>query len=300
MITLIFLGIILFIVAETVIKRNPQTFKLVTPIKISGLVLVVIGVLSSCIVQIEAGEVGVMTLFGKVQSGKLNSGLNLINPASDVIRFNVKTQNYTMSGVHSEGEIEGDDAISVLSADGLEVKIDLTILFRVNEDKASFIFETLGLDYKNSVVRAVTRTKIRDNAVYYNAVDLYSTKRDAFQARVTKGIEMEFAKRGLILESVLVRNIDLPKSVKSTIESKINAEQESQKMQFVLTKEKQEAERKRVEAQGIADYQKIISAELSDKQLRYEQIKAYKELANSSNTKVLIMNGNQPVILNGN
>jgi regulator of protease activity HflC (stomatin/prohibitin superfamily) len=129
---------------------------------------------------------------------------------------------------------------------------------------------------------------------------LYSTKRNEFQDRIFKSIQQDFVQRGLVLEQLLVRNIVLPNSVKQTIESKINAEQESQKMQFVLTKEKQEAERKRVEAQGIADYQKILSTGLSDKQLQYEAIKAQKEIATSPNTKVIIIGGkggNIPMIL---
>jgi regulator of protease activity HflC (stomatin/prohibitin superfamily) len=149
-------------------------------------------------------------------------------------------------------------------------------------------------------VRPITRTRIRDNAVYYDAVALYSTRRDEFQGRIYKTIDADFKKRGLMLEQLLIRNIDLPTSVKKTIESKINAEQDSQKMQFVLTKERQEAERKRVEAQGIADYQKIISTGLSDKQLQYEQIIAQRALATSPNAKVVIMGGrgNVPLILN--
>jgi regulator of protease activity HflC (stomatin/prohibitin superfamily) len=134
--------------------------------------------------------------------------------------------------------------------------------------------------------------------VYYEAVALYSTRRDEFQNRIYKTIEKSFKDRGIILEQLLVRNITLPASVKASIESKINAEQDAQKMQFVLQKEKQEAERKRVEAQGIADYQRIISSGLTDKQLQYETIKANLELAKSPNAKVIIMGkGNTPVIL---
>jgi len=146
----------------------------------------------------------------------------------------------------------------------------------------------------------MVRTKLRDNAVYYDAVSLYSTKRDEFQNRIFEGVKAEFALRGLELESMLVRNIMLPESVKTTIESKINAEQDAQKMTFVLQKEKQEAERKRVEAQGIADYQRILSTGLSDKQLQYEMIKANKEIALSPNTKIIIMPAgkNVPIILN--
>ena len=161
------------------------------------------------------------------------------------------------------------------------------------------IFKQIGIDYADKIVRPVTRTRIRDNAVYYDAVALYSTKRNEFQQRIFKTIEADFKSRGLVLEQLLIRNINLPTSVKTTIESKINAEQEAQKMTFVLQKEKQEAERKRVEAQGIADYQRIISTGLSDKQLQYEQIKAQKELAASPNTKIIFMNGkgSAPVIL---
>ena len=153
----------------------------------------------------------------------------------------------------------GDDAIRVLSADGLEVIIDLTVLYKVVPSSAPDILRQTCIDYTDKIVRPLTRTKIRDNAVYYDAVSLFSTKRDEFQARITRSIEEDFRRRGLLLEQILIRNITLPQSVKTSIEQKITAEQDAQKMQFVLQKEKQEAERKRVEAQGIADYQRIIS-----------------------------------------
>jgi regulator of protease activity HflC (stomatin/prohibitin superfamily) len=215
--------------------------------------------------------------------------------------MDIKTQNYTMSGVHDEGEKGGDDAIRVLTADGLEVVIDLTALYRVVAADAPRLVKETGLDYKDKIVRPLTRTKIRDNAVYYTAIDLYSTKRDQFQGRIFKSIEEDFKKRGLILEQLLIRNITLPNNVKTSIEEKIKAEQDAQKMEFVLQKEKQEAERKRVEAQGIADYQKIISSGLGDKQLQYEQIQVMKGLITSPNAKVIIMGGGKtPVILDAN
>ena len=134
--------------------------------------------------------------------------------------------------------------------------------------------------------------------MYYQAIELFSTKRDEFQQRIYKSIEEDFKKRGLLLEQLLVRNITLPNSVKASIESKINAEQDAKKMEFVLQKEKQEAERKRVEAQGIADYQRIINTGLTDQQLQYEQIKAMKEIALSQNSKIVIMGkGNSPIML---
>ncbi len=270
------------------------------PAKVVGVILIVIGLLTSSVRQIDAGQVGVISLFGNVSDRALNSGLSFVNPLANVVEFDVKTQNYTMSATHDEGQRQGDDAIRVLTADGLEVVIDLTVLYRVIPVDAPKIYSEIGPDYNDKIVRPITRTRIRDNAVYYDAVALYSTRRDEFQGRIYKTIEADFRKRGLMLEQLLIRNIDLPASVKKTIESKINAEQDSQKMQFVLTKERQEAERKRVEAQGIADYQKIISTGLSDKQLQYEQIKAQQELAASPNAKIVIMGsrGNVPLILN--
>jgi regulator of protease activity HflC (stomatin/prohibitin superfamily) len=297
---LLFLGIIFLIVGLLGPRMSELFARLSRPLKGIGAVLILVGLITSAVRQIEPGQVGVQVLFGQVQPGTLESGLNIVNPLTNVEVFDIKTQNYTMSGVHDEGTQTGDDAIRVLTADGLEVVVDLTVLYRVIPNKAPDILRTIGTDYRNTIVRPVTRTKIRDNAVYYDAVSLYSTRRDEFQSRIFRTIEADFKKRGLFLEQLLVRNITLPESVRHTIESKINAEQDAQKMQFVLQKEKQEADRKRMEAQGIADYQRIISAELSDKQLRYEQIKAQKEIATSSNAKVIILGDGKgiPLILN--
>jgi len=240
----------------------------------------------------------VKKLFGKVQKEVLGSGLHFINPLLEIQKLDVKTQNYTMSGVNDEGMKSGDDAIRVLTADGLEVTIDLSVLYRLNSVDAPMLLQETGADYENKIVRPITRTRIRDNAVYYEAISLFSTKRDEFQQRIFKSIEGDFNKRGLTLENLLIRNITLPASVRTTIEQKINAEQEAQKMQFVLQKEKQEAERKRVEAQGISDYQRIINQSLTDNQLQYESIKAQLEIAKSPNSKVIFIGkGSAPVIL---
>lgn len=295
---LIILGVILLVTALSMNKEREDLRKLAVGLRISGLAVILIGIMTSCIKQIDAGQIGVKSLFGKVDNEILTSGLNFINPLVDIKTIDIKTQNYTMSGVHDEGDKEGDDAIRVLTADGLEVIIDLTVLYRVTSTEAPNIVKETGLDYRDKIVRPLTRTKIRDNAVYFTAVDLYSNKRDLFQGRIFKSIETDFKKRGLVLEQLLVRNITLPNTVKGSIEEKIKAEQDAQKMEFVLQKEKQEAERKRVEAQGIADYQRIISSGLGDKQLQYEQIQVMKGLITSPNAKVIIMGGGKtPVIL---
>lgn len=286
---LLILGVVVFLIGTSLLKSDAKIAAAGKPLRLTGIALGLIGMLSSSVRQVDAGYVGVKALFGKVQNETLSSGLSMINPLMSVTDIDIRTQNYTMSGVHDEGIKSGDDAIKVLTADGLEVTIDLSVLYRVNPLEAPSLLREIGVNFEDKIVRPITRTRIRDNSVYYDAVALYSTKRDEFQARIFKTIETDFKQRGLILENLLVRNITLPASVKSTIEQKINAEQEAQKMQFVLQKEKQEAERKRVEAQGISDYQRIISMSLSDRQLQYEQIKAMKELAASGNSKIIVM-----------
>ncbi|MCB0528142.1 MAG: prohibitin family protein [Saprospiraceae bacterium] len=283
------LGLLIIAATATVAKANPNWGNIGKTGRLTGTVLVLLGLSTACFVQIQPGEVGVQTLFGKIQSNVLTEGLNIINPLVEVQRFDVKTQNYTMSAVRDEGVKVGDDAIRVLTGDGLEVVIDLSVLYHIIPDRAPEILRTIGRGVTDKIVRPVSRTKIRDNAVFYDAVALYSTKRDEFQQKIYTTIEKEFQTRGIILEAILIRNITLPESVRQTIESKINAEQEAQKMKFILDKERQEADRKRVEAQGIADYQRILTSTLTDRLLQYEQIKAQKEIATSPNSKVVVM-----------
>jgi regulator of protease activity HflC (stomatin/prohibitin superfamily) len=293
------LGVIMLIVG-IVLKRSPEPAgRYAGTINKIAVVVILIGLLLSAVKIIDPGKVGVQTLFGKVQDNVLESGLHIINPLVDVTLFSIQTENYTMSAKTGEGQVAGDDAIRVLSSDGLEVTIDLSILYKVIPLKAPYIYQNIGISYEDKIVRPVTRTAIRDNAVNYVAVDLYSTKREEFQSKINKSITENFAKNGLSVQQILVRNITLPATVRASIESKIQAEQEAQKMQFVLQKERQEADRKRVEAQGIADYQKILSTGLSDKQLMYESIKAQKEIALSPNAKVIIIGGKggNPIML---
>ena len=294
---LVIVGIIVLIVTAILLKGSPSLAKFRPVGRIVGLLFIVLGIVTACVKQIDAGEVGVKILFGSVQNDVMGSVLHFINPLLDVKKIDIKTQNYTMSGVNDEGNKSGDDAIRVLTSDGLEVTIDLTVLYRVVSGDAPKLLRETGDDYRDKIVRPISWTKIRDNAVYYQAVDLFGNKRDEFQQRIYGSIEETFKTRGLMLEQLLVRNITLPNSVKASIESKINAEQDAKKMEFVLQKERQEAERKRVEAQGIADYQRIINIGLTDQQLQYEQIKAYLELAKSPNSKVIIMGKGAPVIL---
>ena len=217
----IILGIIVFF-AGTVLKRSPQpSSRFGSILSVAGAVIVIAGIVSSAFKVIDPGMVGVQVLFGKVQDKPLESGLHAINPLVDITEFDTRTQNYTMSGTHNEGDVQGDDAIRVLSSDGLEVTIDLSVLYNVMPDRAPFIMQNIGIDFKDKIVRPVTRTALRDNAVAYQAVDLYSIKRQEFQNKINSTISKNFEANGLKVQQILIRNVSLPPSVKASIESKI-------------------------------------------------------------------------------
>jgi regulator of protease activity HflC (stomatin/prohibitin superfamily) len=151
------------------------------------------------------------------------------------------------------------------------------------------VYRTIGEDYTEKIVRPEIRSALRDKAVNYVSTDLYSTKREDFVTRVTALLDEGFKKRGLVLEGVLLRDVSLPPSVQQSINTKISAQQDAQKMEFVLQKEKQEADRKRIEAQGIQDFQKIVAQGLSKEILELKGIEATQKLAESPNAKIVVI-----------
>jgi len=299
MIALIIFLIIVVLIVTQLRKSvaNTATSKLLNIVRNVAFIAIFLSIIFSSIVQIGPGEVGVPVLFGSVQESVLHSGLNFVNPLVSVETMDIKTQAYTMSSVQDEGQQKNDDAISTLSMDGLSLRLDLTIWYRLNESDAPQVYRTIGLDYVEKIVRPAIRTALRDVSVAYSATDIYSVKREDFVRDVTKNLEGAFNGRGIILERVLLRNVELPEKVRAAIDEKIAAEQRAQQMVYVLQKEKQEAERKRVEAQGISDYNRIVSQSITDQVLQLKGIEATLELAKSNNSKMVIMNGkNMPLI----
>lgn len=300
MIALIIFLIIVIIVVSTLKKSpttNPATGKILGAVRVVALLAIIITAVFSAVVQVGPGEVGVQVLFGSVQNGVLHSGLNFVNPLVTIDKLDIKTQAYTMSSTKDEGQVKGDDAIETMSSDGLTLKLDLTVWYRLSESDAPQVYRTIGEDYSEKIVRPAIRTSIRDVSVNYSATDIYSIKREDFVRDVTKNLENAFNGRGIVLERVLLRNVELPEKVRSAIDEKIASEQRAQQMVYVLQKEKQEAERKRVEAQGISDYNKIVSQSITDQVLQLKGIEATLELAKSTNSKTVIMNGkNMPLI----
>lgn len=291
MFTLFFLLVLLFVVMIFIRKQvpaTPQAQKAFGIVRVFVIVGAFIALVLSCIVQIGPGQVGVPILFGSVQDNVLKSGLNLVNPLITVEELDIKTQAYTMSVANMEGQIKGDDAINTLTSDGLTLRLDVTIWYRANESEAPNIIRTIGTNYEEKIVRPAVRTALRDISVKYTATDIYSVKREDFIIDVTKNLEKSFEGRGVILEKVLLRNVELPDKVREAIDEKISAEQRAQQMVFVLQKEKQEAERKKVEATGISEAQKIISNTINPQYLQWKYIEALKDLISSKNNTIVI------------
>lgn len=266
--------------------------------------------LFSTFVTISAGHVGVITLFGKVNQTPIGEGLHMVNPLAEVHELSVKIEEYTMSSVSNKGAKEGNDAILSLSADGLTMPMDITVLVRIIPDDAPWIYQNIGPDYLDKIIRPASRTATRQSISSFTSQEAYSTRRNEVPAAIEEVFVREIKRllstypnprEGFVVQ-VLLRNISLPDKLKSAIEEKLSAEQEAEKMEFVLQKESQEAERKRVEAQGIADFQRIVTAGISEPLLRWKGIEATEKLANSPNSKIVVIGGKDglPLILNQN
>ena len=237
------------------------------------LAIIVIGaILASSITVVPAGHVGVVDFFGQVSTEELKPGIQFKTPLASVHLMSVRTQEYTMSISTEEGEKYGDDSITALTKEGLTVALDITVLYRLQDSVADKIYTTIGEDYIGVIVRPQIRTVIREVIAKYEAKQLYSEERQKVALEIAEKLEPELEKRGIALERVLLRNIKLPDSLTQKITEKLEAEQEAERMEFVLQKEQQEAERKRIEAQGIADANRIISNSLTPEYLRWYHI----------------------------
>jgi regulator of protease activity HflC (stomatin/prohibitin superfamily) len=280
----------------------------------SGLIAVaVLLLLVSCTVVIPAGHVGVQVLFGRVKPGALTEGIQIINPLVDVVDMSVRTETYTMSATASEGQVRGDDSIQALSSDGLLMPLDITIAFRLVGSDAPRVYRDLGADYVDKIIRPASRTAVREAIAGFTAQEAYSTKREALPQkmqdlltdRVRRLLEQREDFRGatgFIVDQVMLRKIQLPDKVKNAIEAKLEAAQQAEQMQFVLDKERQEAERKRIEAKGVSDFQTIVSQSINTNLLQWKGIEATETLSKSQNAKVVIIGSGKsglPVILNG-
>ena len=255
--------------------------------------LAAIMIIGSLLRIVPPGSVGVQVLFGRVlTNATLAEGLNIVNPFVDLEIMTIRTQAYTMSIAAEEGQRYGDDAITSLTKDGLEVAMDLTVWYHLDGAHAATVFQKIGKDYIEKIVRPAARTAIRNTTVKYNAVEIYSEKREEVQNDISTTLDKDYQDRGIILEKVLLRNIKLPAKVKNAIEAKLEAEQDAQKMEFVLLKETKEAERKKIEAAGIAEAQRIIAQSLIGERgrayLSWKYLENLQNLYTSPNNTIVI------------
>jgi regulator of protease activity HflC (stomatin/prohibitin superfamily) len=249
--------------------------------------LLFLGTLSvSCV---GTGRVGVVTTFGAVTGQQLGEGLNFVMPWQRVNRMDIRTK-------------EIMETASVPSNEGLIVNLETSLLFRLDASQVSMLYQTVGPNYVDVIVTPNLRSAIRSATATYAAEALYSTAREQVALDIFDTMTEVLSERGIIVETVLLRDVGLPQRLMDAIEAKQQAEQEALQMQFVLQKEEQEAERKRVEAAGIRDFQDIVTQTISDELLAWKGIEATETLALSPNAKIVIIGAGPnglPIILGG-
>ena len=251
-----------------------------------GLVLLLI-LLFASVVSVPTGHVGVLTLFGRVTGETLGEGMHVINPLKSVQRLSIQTQSVKESA-------------SVPSNEGLILALDTSLLFHLDRSKAAEVYQKVGANYAEKIVEPTLRAAIRAATSAHTANALYTNARELVQQQIQEELSAQLAPRGVLIENVLLRDVQLPAMLKSSIEAKQQAEQDALRMSFILQKEKQEAERKRIEAQGIADFQKIVTQGISPQLLEWKGIEATEKLATSSNSKVVVVGNTKnglPLIL---
>ncbi|MDP9267910.1 MAG: prohibitin family protein [Acidobacteriota bacterium] len=233
--------------------------------------------LFASVAKVPAGHVGVLTLFGKVQTDQyLDEGIHLVNPFKVNNVMSVRTQ-------------ELKESATVPSSEGLVMALDTSLLYRIRPDRAAHLYQSVGPQYVSVVIEPTLRSAIREATASHSANALYTGEREKVGQEIYTALARELGKRGIEVESIFLRDIQLPAALKTSIELKQQAEQESLAMSFKLQKERQEADRKRIEAEGIRDFQKTVSAGLSPELLTWKGIEATEHLADSKNAKIVII-----------
>ena len=242
--------------------------------------LILLFIVASPFVVIPSGFVGVKLTLGKADMDELPPGLHIIIPMiQQVEKMSVRTQSYDLRGANS---------INALSKDGLTINVELTVLYKIDPAKAAEIFVEYGLNYEDKIIKPVIRSAVRDVIAMLDSSQVYQ-ERDVIQRKLMESVSKELAKRYILVDEILIRDIKLPKQVVEAIEQKRRAYEEAQKMKFLVEKEKLEAERKRVEAKGIADANKIIAGSLTKEYLTWKFIENIKSYAEGDNNTVILL-----------
>jgi prohibitin 1 len=256
-------------------------------IGVAVLAFVLVILVFASITRVDTGHVGVLTLFGKVTGETLGEGIHLINPLKTNNEMSIQTQTIKESA-------------NVPSSEGLMMSLDTSLIYHLNPDRATDVFQKIGKDYENIVVEPTLRSAIRESTASHTANALYTGEREVVAKQSYAQVSAQLNQRGLAVESVLLRDIQLPATLKASIEAKQQAEQEALAMNFRLQKETQEAQRKRIEAQGIRDFQQTVAQGITPSLLEWKGIEATENLARSGNSKVVVIGSNKnglPLIL---
>ena len=262
--------------ASKKVQEHNLTYKGLSTVGVASMLIFTLLAVGQCLTVVPAGNVGVVDFFGTVSEITLKAGINFVNPFARVIKFSVQT-------------VEHKEVMQVLSREGLTIGLEISALYRLDPDSAAVVYRKLGTEYSDVVLVPQFRSVSRAVTASFQASALYSTEREKLGSNIQTEIAALLKPRGIIVETTPLRNVALPSQLTEAIEQKQRAEQESQRMEFVLTKERQEADRKRIEAKGIADFQTIVAQGISDQLLRWKGIEATEKLANSANTKVIIV-----------
>ncbi len=268
-----------------VINANPMPVFRLIGIGILGLVLVVL--FFNSVTRVSTGHVGVLTLFGRVTGQVLPEGMHLISPFKTNNELSIQTQTLKESA-------------SVPSSEGLMMSLDTSLIYHLSPDRAAEVFQKTGTDYEDKFVEPTLRSAIREATASHSANALYTGEREMVGKQIYQQLTAELNQRGLVVEDVLLRDIQLPATLKASIEAKQQAEQEALAMNFRLQKETQEAQRKRIEAQGVRDFQQIVAQGISPALLEWKGIEATETLAKSPNTKIVVIGNSKnglPLIL---
>ena len=255
------------------------------------LVAIVLGLIAFLVAgpfrTVSAGHVGIKDFFGNVSTTVLSPGINVVVPMTRVVQMSVQTQ-------------EMKEVAEVPSQEGLILSLETSLLFQLDPAKAAEIYRTVGSSYVGTIVEPQFRSAIREVTASYEAKALYSAEREKIAGEILALFRRIAGERGIMVQQVLLRRIGLPPVVANAIQEKLRREQEAEQMKFVLQKEQQEAERKRIEAQGIADFQRIVAQGISAQLLEWKGIEATEKLATSTNAKIVVIGNSKtglPIIL---
>ena len=278
-----FIATLVYFNAKKRFNKSESTFAFI------GLIVAIIIAVMQFWTIIPAGHVGVVDFLGNVSDNTLKPGINLVNPMATVVKFDARTQ-------------ELKETMNVPSKEGLTVTLEISLLYSLSFEYANRIYKTVGENYVETILVPQFRSVVRGVTANYDAKSLYTAEREVLALRIETELSKLVKSRGITLEAAALRQITLPPGLTASIEEKLKADQESQRMQFVLLKESQEAERKRIEAKGIADFQDIVSKGISEQVLKWKGIEATEKLAASPNSKVVIIGSGKdglPIILGG-